>query len=109
MVKNKDRLAAIAARYIDRVPCPGKDWPQRSRIPHILKLAKDYNVQGAVLVQQKFCDPHEHTLPLLLKDILPENGIPAYFFELDLTVPIGQYRTRFEAFLEMLRAEELPF
>ncbi|MCK5579476.1 MAG: 2-hydroxyacyl-CoA dehydratase, partial [Planctomycetes bacterium] len=55
--KEKDRLASIANRYIDRPACPTKDWPDRTRLPHILKLAKDYNVQGAIIMQQKFCDP----------------------------------------------------
>ena len=108
VVKNKDRLAAIAARYIDRPACPSKDWPQRTRFPHILNLAKDWNVQGAVLVQQKFCDPHELDLPALM-EFLEQNGIPCYRFELDVTVPVGQFKVRFEAFVEMLTAEELLF
>ncbi len=105
---DKDRLAAIANRYIDRPPCPSKDWPERSRFPHIMKLARDYNIQGALLVQQKFCDPHELDIPPL-RWFLEENGFPCYFFELEVTVPIGQFKTRFEAFIEMLKAEELPF
>jgi len=55
----EDRLEAIAARYIDRVPCPTKDWEDRKRIPHILDLAEKWNVAGAIVMQQKFCDPHE--------------------------------------------------
>jgi benzoyl-CoA reductase subunit C len=108
VVKNEDRLAAIAARYIDRPPCPSKDWPQRRRFAHILKLAKDYNVQAAILVQQKFCDPHELDIPPL-KELLEQNGIPCYRFELDVTVPLGQFKVRFEAFVEMLTAEQLLF
>ncbi len=108
VVKNEDRLASIAARYIDRPPCPSKDWPKRLRFEHIMQLVKDYNVQGAVLLQQKFCDPHELDIPPL-RAMLEANGVPCYFFELDVTVPLGQFRVRFEAFIEMLRAEELPF
>lgn len=108
VVKNKDRLASIAARYIDRPPCPSKDWPVRTRLPHILKLAQEYNVNGAILIQQKFCDPHELDIPPL-KELLEQNDIPCYRFELDVTVPLGQFKVRFEAFVEMLKAEELPF
>lgn len=103
-----DRLAAIASRYVDRVPCPSKDWPQRIRLQHVLQMARDYNVQGALTIQQKFCDPHELDMPPLI-NLLKENGIPSYFFEFDMTLPVGQFKVRFEAFLEMLRAEELPF
>ncbi|MCK4235718.1 MAG: 2-hydroxyacyl-CoA dehydratase, partial [Candidatus Krumholzibacteria bacterium] len=55
----QDRLKAIAERYVNRVPCPSKDWPIRKRLPYILQLAKDYRVEGAIIIQQKFCDPHE--------------------------------------------------
>jgi len=101
-----DRLKAIATRYVDRVPCPSKDWPEWTRFRHILKLAKDYNVQGALLIQQKFCDPHECDMPPL-EQFLKKNGIPSLFLEFDVTVPAGQFQTRVEAFLEMLREEEL--
>lgn len=101
-----DRLQAIAQRYIDRPRCPTKDWEERSRIPHIMKLAKDWNVSGAILLQQKFCDPHELDIPIIRKT-LESDGIPTLFLELDVTVPVGQFQTRVEAFLEMLMGEDL--
>jgi len=110
VVPEKDRLQAIANRYLDRVPCPNKDWgmedDSRKRFPHILQLAKDYGVQGAILVQQKFCDPHELDIPSLRR-YLENNGIPCYFLEFEVTVPVGQFRIRVEAFLEQIEAEEL--
>jgi benzoyl-CoA reductase subunit C len=99
-------MEAIAKRYIERPRCPSKDWGERSRLPHILDLAKDYNAAGAILVQQKFCDPHELDIPAI-KNSLESNGIPTLFLELDVTVPIGQFKTRVEAFLEMLMEEDL--
>jgi benzoyl-CoA reductase subunit C len=101
VVPEEDRLMAIAKRYMDRPSCPSKDWPERTRIPHILQLAKDYNVQAAVIMQEKFCDPQEFDIPTVTK-VLNENGIPTYFLEFDVTVPIGQFRTRMEAFLETM-------
>ncbi len=103
---NGDLLEAIAARYVERIPCPSKDWPERTRIEHILKLAKDWNVQGAIVIQQKFCDPHELDIPSIIES-LKSNGVPAQFLELDVTVPVGQFKTRVEAFLEMLSDEDL--
>lgn len=103
---NGNLLEAIAARYVERVPCPSKDWPERTRIEHILKLAKDWNVQGAIVIQQKFCDPHELDIPSIIES-LKSNGVPSQFLELDVTVPVGQFKTRVEAFLEMLREEDL--
>ncbi|MFX1282568.1 MAG: benzoyl-CoA reductase, bzd-type, subunit N [Promethearchaeota archaeon] len=101
-----DPLTAIAERYIKRVPCPSKDWPERTRLDHIVQMAKDYDVQGAILIQQKFCDPHELDIPII-KETLEKNGLSTLFLELDVTVPIGQFKTRVEAFLEIIREEDL--
>jgi len=101
-----DRLAAIADRYIKRPACPTKDWPKRTRIEHIINLAKEYDVQGVVLLQQKFCDPHELDIPPI-KEAFKEIDIPTLFLELDVTVPVGQIKIRGEAFLEILREEDL--
>lgn len=104
IVPEWDRLHAIASRYIERPPCPNKDWPVRRRFPHVLKLAKDWQVEGAIVLQQKFCDPHELDIPDLRK-YLQDNGVPTYFLELDVTMPIGQFSTRVEAFIESLMTE----
>lgn len=106
VVLNGDPLEGIAARYVNRVPCPSKDWPERTRIKHILKLAREWNVQGAIVIQQKFCDPHELDIPAIIKS-LKQEGVPAQFLEFDVTVPVGQFKTRVEAFLEMLKEEDL--
>jgi benzoyl-CoA reductase/2-hydroxyglutaryl-CoA dehydratase subunit BcrC/BadD/HgdB len=34
-------------------------------------------------------------------------GVRTLFLEFDVTLPAGQFRTRVEAFLEMLQGEEL--
>ncbi len=101
-----DPLESIARRYVERPACPSKDWPVRTRIPHVLELAKDYDASGAILIQQKFCDPHELDIPALQK-AFHEAGIKTLFLEFDVTVPLGQFRVRVEAFLEMLSDEDL--
>lgn len=105
-----DRLQAIADRYCDRTPCPNKDWGQednsRVRFKRILEGVRDYRVQGAILTQQKFCDPHETDTPSLRR-LLEEHHIPTYFLEFEVTVPVGQFKIRVEAFIEQLMAEDL--
>ncbi len=101
-----DVIKAIADRYCDRPACPTKDYPVHTRYDHVLGLAKDYDVQGAIFLQQKFCDPHEGDYPDL-KRHLEANGIPTLFLEFDITNPIGPFRIRIEAFLETLSEEEL--
>jgi benzoyl-CoA reductase subunit C len=104
---NGDALASIAERYVKRIPCPSKDWPKRTRLDHIVKLAKDYDVQGAIVMQMKFCDPHELDTPAIKKALEDDVGVPTIFLEFDVTVPIGQFKTRVEAFLEIIREEDL--
>ena len=109
----EDRLMAIARRYVNRVPCPAKDWPSKSfsgrrRFNWIERWAKEYNVEGAIIMQQKFCDPHELDIPAL-RELFDKLGIPHLFLEFDITVPVGQFRTRVEAFLESLGEDDLFF
>jgi len=103
---NGDPLSLLAKRYVERPACPSKDWMDRSRVNHIINLAKDYDVKGAIVIQQKFCDPHELDIPAITKE-LNSAGIKTLFLEFDVTVPIGQFKIRVEAFLEMLQEEDL--
>jgi benzoyl-CoA reductase subunit C len=101
-----DRMYAIADRYVKRPPCPTKDWEERWRFPHLLQMCKDFNVEGAIVIQQKFCDPHECDI-MPLRKTLEDNGVPTLFLEFDVTVPLGQFRVRVEAFLEMFGVDDL--
>ncbi|MFH0766008.1 MAG: benzoyl-CoA reductase, bzd-type, subunit N [Calditrichota bacterium] len=102
----EDRMTAIAERYIRRPACPAKDWEERTRFDHILRLAKDWEVAGAIIIQQKFCDPHEADM-VPLRAFLNDNGIPNLMLEFDATMPLGPFRIRVEAFLEMIGQEDL--
>ncbi len=99
-------IYSIANRYINRTPCPSKDWPELRRFDRILKFAKDFKIQGAILIQQKFCDPHECDKVALL-DMLKNSGIKTLALEFDVTVPLGPFRIRVDAFLESLSEGEL--
>lgn len=101
-----DPIAAIADRYCARPACPTKDYPVHTRFAHVLALARDYDVQAAVFLQQKFCDPHEADYPELRR-LLEDAGIPTLFLEFDITNPLGPLRTRIEAFLETLQEDDL--
>lgn len=98
-----DPLAAIAQRLIDKVNCPAKIAGDR-RYNHILKLAVDYNVQGVIILHQKFCNPHGNDYPNL-RNRLNENGYPSLLLELDIPVPGGQIKNRVQTFVEMLETE----
>lgn len=99
-------IEAVARRYIDRPVCPQRDYPERRRLGYLLDMAKDWNVKGVIVIQQKFCDPHELDKVALL-EFFKKHNIPTLYLELDVTVPIGQFKIRVEALLESLREGEL--
>jgi benzoyl-CoA reductase subunit C len=101
-----DPLDAIAQRYIARPPCPAKDLPENRRLPHILEMIKDYNVDGVIISIQKFCQNHETALPAL-QAVLKAENIPVLVLEYAFPVPEGWLQVRVEAFLEMIQAESL--
>jgi benzoyl-CoA reductase subunit C len=93
-------LRAIAERYLRKVPCPCKH-PAEPRIEHMLKLAKDYRVQGVILVNQKYCDSHLYDRPWI-ESTLKENGLPVLLVDhSDIGWAGGKFKTMVEAFVEM--------
>jgi benzoyl-CoA reductase subunit C len=104
VIPQEDRLSAIASRYITRWPCPAVSSEFNDRGDRIMQHAKDWDAQGVLLYQQKFCDPHEFDIPSLAHNF-KELDIPTLVLEFDVTIPFGQFRTRIEAFLEMAELE----
>ncbi|MDP7469754.1 MAG: 2-hydroxyacyl-CoA dehydratase family protein, partial [Dehalococcoidia bacterium] len=96
-----DPIAAIADRLIAKPPCPNKDLVEKRRMAFLEEIARDFRVQGVIIMQQKFCDPHQWDAPDI-KATMEKMGIPTLFLESDIVVPVGQFRTRVEAFAEML-------
>jgi len=103
---NSDHILAIAKRYVERTPCPSKDWPNHKRFNRILEFARSFRVNGVIVARQKFCDPHEADEPFL-RQMLESHGIKTLVLELDVTLPRGPFRTRFDAFVEMLSQDGL--
>ena len=101
VIPEENRLGAFAGRIIGKPPCPLKDLPVRRRPAHLVKLASDYRVEGAIYTIQRLCDAHGTDYPII-ESALKEKGIPILKLEMDFSVPIEQYRTRIEAFIEML-------
>lgn len=97
----ENRLMAISIRYNHRPPCPNKDWPKRRRFPYIFHLYKEYSAQAMILMNQKFCHPHQTDNAVLAKQ-LESQGIPTLHLEFDITVPEAQVRVRMEALLETM-------
>lgn len=101
-----DKLQAIAEGYIRRIPCPAKDnvlgTGEKKRFRFIQQFIEEFRPDGVVFLYQRFCSPQPLDV-VALKPILKRLGIPSTEFELDTTLPITQFRTQLEAFLEMIK------
>ncbi|MBM3150014.1 MAG: 2-hydroxyacyl-CoA dehydratase, partial [Chloroflexi bacterium] len=94
---------ALARGYLNRPGCARMTGVEE-RLADMMKLAKDYAVDGVVYTSVKFCDQHLSDAPYFAEK-LKEAGIPILFLENDYTwSTIGQLKTRVEAFIEMLDA-----
>ena len=92
----------IARRYIDRIVCPAKHHGLFNRGNHLIEKVKETKADGVLFLFLKFCDPHGFDYPYL-KQMLDQEGIPSMLFEIeDRNLSEGQFKTRCEAFIEML-------
>ncbi len=63
---------------------------------------KENHADGVIFLFLKFCDPHAFDYPYI-KEMLDKEGIPSMLFEVEDQLPSeGQFKTRCEAFIEML-------
>ncbi|MFV0519550.1 MAG: double-cubane-cluster-containing anaerobic reductase [Lachnospirales bacterium] len=95
-----EQYMALANRYMG-INC-ACFTPNTGRIDDVVRLAKEYNVDGVIDVNLKFCclyDTEGYTLEKALK----EAGIPVLGVETDYAdSDAEQLRTRIDAFIEML-------
>lgn len=92
---------AIVERYLGRIPDSSRH-PTDRRIAHVLSLAQDYAVQGAIFITRKYCETHLYEYPYV-RDRLAAIGVPTLFLETEHHfTSIGQIATRVGAFIEVL-------
>lgn len=94
------QIQALAERYMN-INC-ACFTPNEGRIKDILRLAKEYNVDGIIDVNLKFCNLYD-TEGYFVERAMKEAGIPVLGIETDYTdSDAQQLRTRVSAFIEML-------
>jgi len=95
-----DQIRAIAERYMN-INC-ACFTPNTGRIDDIIRLAKEYDADGVVDVNLKFCNLYD-TEGYFVERELKKAGIPVLGLETDYTdSDAQQLRTRISAFIEML-------
>jgi bcr-type benzoyl-CoA reductase subunit C len=109
---DSDPVAGLAERYINRLPCPAKYHPDYQPGEHLLKLVKETQADaassrvrsGIVFVLPKFCDPHAFDYAIV-KQKLDAAAVPYLRLEMEHAPALEQWRTRLQAFLEMIEQE----
>lgn len=101
-----DKFLALSEGYINRIPCPSKDnipgTGEKKRFRFIQDFIEKFRPDGIIFLYQRFCSPQPHDI-VAFKPVLNKLGIPSLEFELDTTFPSNQFRTRLEAFLEVIK------
>jgi benzoyl-CoA reductase/2-hydroxyglutaryl-CoA dehydratase subunit BcrC/BadD/HgdB len=93
-------LDAIAERYLD-INC-ACFTPNQGRIEDVMRLAKEYKVDGIVQYHLQFCGPYQIEATLVERTAR-EAGVPVLRIDTDYSMgDVGQLTTRIEAFLEMI-------
>jgi len=100
--EENDPVKSIVQRYTARAICPSKHSGLFSRGEHIKAIVKESGAQGVLFLLIKFCDPHFFDIPYI-REFLKKEGIASMVVEIeDSAVSGGQFKTKCEAFLEML-------
>lgn len=98
----EEQIEALAERYMG-INC-ACFTPNAGRIDDIVRLAKEYKVDGVIDLNLKFCNLYD-TEGYKVEKALKEAGIPVLGIETDYTdSDAQQLRTRISAFIEMLNA-----
>lgn len=96
----EDQYDAIARRYMN-INC-ACFTPNTKRVDDIIRLAKEYNVDGVIDTNLKFCCLYD-TESYSVERALKQENIPLLKIETDYAdEDAQQLRTRIEAFIEML-------
>ena len=89
------------ARFMD-----GRKIDQRHT--ELLRLVKEYNADGIIYENMKFCEFWSYEKVLASHILSVENGIPCCTIEKEYALgSMGQLRTRFQAFVESLELKKI--
>jgi len=102
---SKGAIQGLAERYLG-ITCPRTYRPGKAaqRFSYLGDFIREWKVQGVILYTIRFCDTYQLDAPEL-KDYIQSLALPVLFLEdTYITSPLGQWKTRVEAFLETIEA-----
>jgi benzoyl-CoA reductase subunit C len=110
-----DPLKSLADYYLNEITCARtfrqatlgetkKNYTTdlQSRFGYLKGVVKQWNINGAILLLVRYCDPFAFEMPSL-RDYFESLGVPSTYIEYNYTVgALAPLRTRVEAFLETI-------
>jgi len=101
---NGDLMNALADCYFAKRVPPGWFRPGKERRDFLIKLAKDFNVDGVIWYQLMYRESYKTESYYFPKQLKRETGLPMLTVESDYAPSeAGQLRTRIETFIETIR------
>jgi bzd-type benzoyl-CoA reductase N subunit len=104
--ENKNPIDAIGERYLSKISCPRMAGKYPKREDFMMKLIKEFNVDGVIFQRIKFCILWWPEI-FLLRNKLKDEGIP--FLELEREYVLsgaGAMKTRVQTFMEILESRK---
>jgi len=113
--RSPDPIEGLADYYLNEITC-ARSFRQailgetrkryardlQSRFGYLKGIIKEWNINGAIMLLVRYCDPFAFEMPSL-KDYFDGLGIPNTYIEYDYTAgALAPLRTRVEAFLETI-------
>lgn len=100
---DEDPFQAVAKRYHYAGMCAAKYPAHKLRMDNVSRLARDYSVEGVVIVVEKFCDPFAFSAPDTEKLLHDQLNLPVLVLESAEVQGLGQVKTRVQGFIETIR------
>ncbi len=103
-------LRAIARHYMETSQCPRYMNVEKvnGRKQYFKELAEEYNADGLIIEQMKFCEYWEYERMYCMNVMESEYALPCLGIEKEyVTSTSGQLRTRFQAFVEALELKKI--
>lgn len=107
----EDALTQVCHHYMNSIQCPRymDTAKMNARRAYVNDLAKEYNAEGIIYEQIKFCDPWAYERMMGSHILHDEYHYPVLSIDRPYNVgaSIGQLRTRVQAFVESLEIKKI--
>lgn len=110
LTEDEDALTQICRQYMYRGQCPRymNQAKIQARRAYVDKLAKEYQADGIIYEQVKFCDPWAYEKMVGSHVLRDDYGYPVLAVDRPYSIGTsGQMRTRVQAFVESIEIKKI--